>query len=1052
MARTVLPIVGAAVGAYFGGPTGAQIGYALGSVVGNAVDPVKVQGPKIGETGVQTTAEGVPRPIIYGTISCTGNVIVAGPLVITEEETQEGKGGGPVTTSERAFRTFAIRICEGQVARILRIWEDEKLVYDIRQGSGMGAESVKWALGTRIYGGSEDQLPDSALENVNPDMPAYRGTAYIVFDGRDLTDRRGSIPQYRFEVAKSISNEASTVVVGPTSTKNTFLGVNELDYPMMIQNQTNGTGFQVGLPGSYDVSTYTTSFTSTSPLSTVTINNAGDTAGDTRIYPIAFDETRQFALSFDPNSGYCKLLLNGAAYGYFKPTIGASDSWWYNEGGYFPEYGGLVFFSGVYVYLGVRKTGSSGTIWDSVFKFPIAGGTVYPVATLSGVTGGASSPIFWMHVSRDDTVRTIAYNGAGVINVYDEDLVFQQTVSLPSAVAARFPSSVALLGFGVDEAKDTAIYVYRNGADGYSTAYIYSNSSGELLHSEPLASSSPTAVTTRIVFTDDGAYIQRDTRAYFIPIGVSGGSIILGEIVADIADRCGLKAEKFDVSELTDEVAGLLLAGDYNGADAINTLRAPYFFDGYNADKKIWFPKRGADASFVIDIDDLVEDPDTSKREQAIEYPKKIHLQYQHANSGYAIVKATSARSSPDARVVGETTLSVPIVLNEDQAAQTAAKMHKVAWAEADGEITLSMPDSFIQYTPTDVGSVTLRGKTTRSRITEWDYADGVIKWTLKKDRQSAYTSDVQGVPVPDPTPPPGTITGETILAVMDIPSRTDSEDDLNIYYGVTGAMPAWYGATVQRSLDAGANFTNVATINQASIIGYTNNAIADASEWYTDTTNTLSVTLYRDGQQLESLTDAQFLSEGGAFALEKADGSWEVMQYRDCVETSNGDFLLSTFHRGQLSSGTEAHASGALFVMLERPTHVVTQSSMIGQSVVHRAPSLGQSPELADEQTATYVGRSQIEWPVASFNLLRDASNVVTATWRPRHRFGTDDAPVASINFQGFRVTKVELGVTTVTDTTAQTYTVTTSNPVTISVQALNRITGAGPTTSGTI
>ena len=80
MARQVLPIVGAVVGAFFGSP---QIGYAIGAVVGNLVDPVINQGPKIGETGAQTSAEGAPRAIIYGTAHVTGNVIVSGPLVTT---------------------------------------------------------------------------------------------------------------------------------------------------------------------------------------------------------------------------------------------------------------------------------------------------------------------------------------------------------------------------------------------------------------------------------------------------------------------------------------------------------------------------------------------------------------------------------------------------------------------------------------------------------------------------------------------------------------------------------------------------------------------------------------------------------------------------------------------------------------------------------------------------------------------------------------------------------------------------------------------------------
>jgi len=130
--------------------------------------------------------------------------------------------------------------------------------------------------------------------------------------------------------------------------------------------------------------------------------------------------------------------------------------------------------------------------------------------------------------------------------------------------------------------------------------------------------------------------------------------------------------------------------------------------------------------------------------------------------------------------------------------------------------------------------------------------------------------------------------------------------------------------------------------------------------------------------------------------------------------------------------------------------------SSLIGQSLTHRAPSLEQSPELAVEQTATYIGRSQIEWPVAYLELDRSGSDI-SATWTPRHRFGTDDNPVASINFQGYRVT-IDGGSNG--SATFDTLTAGFTNydasalggSVTVSVSALNRITGAGPATSESI
>lgn len=212
MARQVLPVIGAVVGFVVGGPVGAQIGFTLGNIAGNAVDPQVIKGPRIGDTGFQGSNEGVPRAIVYGTAAVTGNVIDRGPLEKVIKRERQGKGGGPVVESERLYLTFAIRICEGPIDGIQRIWEDEKLVYDTRTESTIVEESAAFSEGFTLYLGGEDQLPDPDLETIHGvgNTPAYRGSAYIVFTRKDVTDRRGSIPQYRFEVCRNVGAVTSS--------------------------------------------------------------------------------------------------------------------------------------------------------------------------------------------------------------------------------------------------------------------------------------------------------------------------------------------------------------------------------------------------------------------------------------------------------------------------------------------------------------------------------------------------------------------------------------------------------------------------------------------------------------------------------------------------------------------------------------------------------------------------------------------------------------------------------------------------------------------------
>ena len=85
---------------------------------------------------------------------------------------------------------------------------------------------------------------------------------------------------------------------------------------------------------------------------------------------------------------------------------------------------------------------------------------------------------------------------------------------------------------------------------------------------------------------------------------------------------------------------------------------------------------------------------------------------------------------------------------------------------------------------------------------------------------------------------------------------------------------------------------------------------------------------------------------------------------------------------------------------------------------------------------------------------LLERAGDVVTATAIPRHRFGTDVAPVQSTNHIGYRWTATD-GVNTASGDTnsvtpSRSFNVTGwASPITVTVAQLNRITGAGPTVS---
>ena len=176
--------------------------------------PPKIGAQTLGELSQQTAKEGEPRPIAYGIgRPIGGNVMYMSLPIRKMVKTYVGESGGKGGSKkkkqyqdvEHVYRYYAIRVCEGPITGYRRIWRNGALVYDGRKGSDWGAKNNHLFFETyRLYTGSWGQMPDSVLQSQQEmDIPAYRGTAYLVANNEDLTDFGGAIPQWQFEVVRS---------------------------------------------------------------------------------------------------------------------------------------------------------------------------------------------------------------------------------------------------------------------------------------------------------------------------------------------------------------------------------------------------------------------------------------------------------------------------------------------------------------------------------------------------------------------------------------------------------------------------------------------------------------------------------------------------------------------------------------------------------------------------------------------------------------------------------------------------------------------------------
>ena len=119
-------------------------GTLIGLLMGSPKQP-KLEPQRLGELRNQTAKEGEPRPIVYGIgRPIGGNIMYQSRPIVRMVKTLVGQSGGGKGGSkkknqyqdvEHVYRYYAVRVCEGPISGYRRIWRNNVLVYDARQGS-----------------------------------------------------------------------------------------------------------------------------------------------------------------------------------------------------------------------------------------------------------------------------------------------------------------------------------------------------------------------------------------------------------------------------------------------------------------------------------------------------------------------------------------------------------------------------------------------------------------------------------------------------------------------------------------------------------------------------------------------------------------------------------------------------------------------------------------------------------------------------------------------------------------------------------------------------
>lgn len=201
MAQVILGAAGQAIGGEVGRAVGAALGAAADRALVAGLQAPRQRGPRLEGLRLQSSAEGAPMAWVAGRARVTGQVIWAARFREAGRTERPGKGG-PGVRSYSYSLSFAVALCEGPIDGVGRVWAD---------GRPLDLTGVTM----RVHRGTEDQTPDPLIEAVegfpstpsgSPSpggggyAPAYRGTAYVVFEDLPLAPFGNRPPQLSFEV------------------------------------------------------------------------------------------------------------------------------------------------------------------------------------------------------------------------------------------------------------------------------------------------------------------------------------------------------------------------------------------------------------------------------------------------------------------------------------------------------------------------------------------------------------------------------------------------------------------------------------------------------------------------------------------------------------------------------------------------------------------------------------------------------------------------------------------------------------------------------------
>ncbi|MCP1647004.1 phage tail protein [Pseudomonas nitroreducens] len=911
---------------------------------------------KLSDRRWQGSEYGGTIPRGYGTFPATGSQIVwlenNRLKEVVKKKKSGGKGGGGGTTIKTYtyFATFALKLCQGEVAGVRRIWCGDKLIYNAGSDDlETIIASNQAAKGWKLYRGTDDQLPDPRYEaDVGVgNAPAFRGYTYIAFYDFALANYSNTLQAAQFKVElvsiaeldRRVIRQATLPVPVPgLLPKVSYISADRVDF------------WSPGWGGDYPPNSYADRYT-------FRLNSQGFEArqliSDIQSLDVPPSGTNDQQIFYKDIRDIFPSLANGDSFGPNDPIYPSGQ---YQQVG---EWAAVIIRTPSSRFYFGKKGSSPVEVVSDSYAVAVGAGNVYSI-NASGIT---------------------EYNSSG------------------AAVASK------AFSFNIQENARAAI------SDGYLWLYtgttlnrVYRISldltTVELVISLP---SAPSATEIAVYFSSSMVirawYLSSDQTArvqwYSLNI-VAVQTVPLSEIVVRECELSALiTAADLDVSALTQRVRGARIPGG-TIRSGIESMQGAYPFDLRPHGYQLQAVPRGQSSVRTIPWEDLAavnnDDMDDSlpySREMDTQLPRKVTISALSAEREYGASTQSYERLSTSAVNVEER--DVQLVLNDDEIAQMAEKLLFLRWLERD-DFSFSLPPTYLALEPADVVTMQAKFGTFELRLTEITYeADGRLTCKAKPNSSPLYTSRAVGT---GPTPPSGTIgsSGETLWVPMDIPVVDETlQNAPGISSAAAGYTNGWPGAVVVRSADNGQTYTDLQAYIEKGTIGYASNALSANSGFLIDYLSKLQVSLIAGS--LESITRAQMMV-GQNYAAYGMDGRWEIVRFQTATLQADGSYIVTGLVRGDKGTewATGLHQIGDYFILLDDPDNafIGMAQATIGTQLLYKAVTSGSDIDSALSQNFTYRGVNLKPLSPVLAKGARDASGNFSGTFHRRSRLSS--------------------------------------------------------------